>query len=618
MKNPELNGKLTGSGNAELLLTILFISLLLNTIGITWGLPSNWHPDNKLKHVVQFLRTNDLNPRLLINPTLPVYLFYLISRIVLFFKRTISYSDIVVFCRLFQGIIGTLNVYIVYKLSSLLFKNKKIALFTALSLAVCAANVIYSHFCTPEILLVCLTLCTVLFIIKCQESLDIRDYYLACIFFGLGMSTKYTIFPMFLFIAFSYIFMKYKKGILKNLNIAVPEKKYNILLWVVPIFILIGIFLIRLSLIDEQQIYLAIRAFLKNPLINESFWNEIRNDYIVLFSSKMPKLLLLGGIGSILFALILFEKRCRYFVFETFLSKEFLFGSFLIFCAFVITTPYAILDYRQFLHDNFVNWQTQFYYGGMSYSGSSFMPYLKHVTNLLTMPVFVCSLLGIVVLKKEILKIKYLTIVTIIGFFYVFLSTRANASQRFILPIIPFFLIFFANFLYYCLKEKRNLIKKTGIVIVILSTIFSLVYSINANLILVNDSRIIANKWIEENIPKNKSIACFSYQRYLPNFSRDRNIKYIGAVQDLKSDFGNFVEWFEQNKTFDYIILSDMFYARHLNSKQYPQRSLFYKKLLNEQMGYKIVKEFFYDSLLKPKVDFANPKLTILKKIDIE
>ncbi|MCK5180244.1 MAG: hypothetical protein KAR32_12000, partial [Candidatus Omnitrophica bacterium] len=120
------------------------------------------------------------------------------------------------------------------------------------------------------------------------------------------------------------------------------------------------------------------------------------------------------------------------------------------------------------------------------------------------------------------------------------------------------------------------------------------------------------NRWIERNIPGNAVVAAFSYQRYLPNFDKNRKIRFLNQVVNRDSDIKQFIETFPTIPV-DYLILSDLFYKRYMHYENYPVRKKFFRSLLNEEMQYTIAAEFKYKSLLTPEVDFVNPKITILK-----
>ncbi|MGB3241777.1 MAG: hypothetical protein WBB66_02890, partial [Candidatus Omnitrophota bacterium] len=192
----------------------------------------------------------------------------------------------------------------------------------------------------------------------------------------------------------------------------------------------------------------------------------------------------------------------------------------------------------------------------------------------------------------------------------------SNVAQRFIFPLIPGMAVLGGAFCGKYLNKDTKVTKLLKIPLLALVIIYSFIYSFSVDLILLNDSRIMASKWIEKNIPKNSPIIAFSYSQYLPIFEKNRKAYRINAIHNKKVNFDRFLTQFKQ-RNFGYIVLSDRFYSQYINSKQYPKRSAFYNNLLEGKLGYNIVAEFKYKPPLHPKVDFANPKIVILKQASL-
>ena len=58
---------------AHPLLLIAALALVLDLLGLTWGLPARWHPDEKADVVAAMARAPTLAPDSFINPSLPLY-----------------------------------------------------------------------------------------------------------------------------------------------------------------------------------------------------------------------------------------------------------------------------------------------------------------------------------------------------------------------------------------------------------------------------------------------------------------------------------------------------------------------------------------------------------------
>ena len=70
-RNPE------GAGRSWTALGLIAtLSLTLNLVGMTWGLPERWHPDEKADVVATMVAESSLAPESFINPALPLYVMW--------------------------------------------------------------------------------------------------------------------------------------------------------------------------------------------------------------------------------------------------------------------------------------------------------------------------------------------------------------------------------------------------------------------------------------------------------------------------------------------------------------------------------------------------------------
>ncbi len=623
-----LEGQQDGDGKAKkggwvsfwneykLLLPIIVLGLLLNIIGITWGLPSNWHSDNKIHHIGNFLSTGDMNPHFFTNPSLNLYVQYFFTKLIMFFKGSSIFTSasLILSCRTVIAILGSITVLAVFLISRRVF-NKKAGLFSALLLACTVGNVYYSHYSTPETLVTLLSTLSLFFILKSLDTHKNIDIYLAAVFFGLAFSTKFTIFPLYLFfvLAICLIQRDRRKSLTMDNNSIFLEMNPMI---IQGFSVIVGVCIIAFAYAKfNEQLPAQVIDYL-NGASFKSEWNAMNPEYVPLFVSKVRGLLFVTGLAlAVIFPVIQQFKRIAVPINNLLFSKELFLSVVLTIVAFVAGTPFAVLDHKQLFHDLFVSWQAQYYYAGFQVSGMQFHSYLNYLINLTGWPLFVAGISGMVwAVASKSIKNKS-KIFLLIGYFicmYIFLSTRSNAAQRFIFPVIPIIPVF-AGFLF-ALEKGVN---QKKIKIIVMPAIFfiigySFLYSSSVDLILLNDSRVQTNRWIEGNIPSDAAVGVFSYPRYLPNFNKDRKIHFLNPIVDQKSDIKQFVETFP-NLGIDYLVLTDLFYNRYVLNEDSPIRKRFYESLLDEELNYKISAEFKYKTLLNPRLDFVNPKITILK-----
>jgi len=597
------------SQQSKILFLILLLSLTINIIGLTWGLPANWHPDNKVKHVVYFLKTGDLNPHLFINPSFYIYCLWALCKVLLFFVNNLSYSNTVILCRIFTALIGTSTVFITYLMSKNIF-GKISGLYSALFLALSAGTLIYSHFTIPAMMVTFLMILTLYNLVRHVDEGKNKYLYYSAIALGFAVSTKYTAILLFIFIILGMFFVG------KEANDEDTSNTYLFTNALSAISIFVGALLLILSFFtNNKEATIFIGNFLDGAE-NINFWNEHRPEYIPLFVAQIKKLSVILGLFFLLaFPLGMHVESIRRILAKIFIRKEFVIVILLSVLSFCVGTPFSILDHRQFLHDMFLNWQVQQYCLGFTYVGTQWTSYLNHIIKLLGMPIFICSLLGMFysVWSKDIRNKKIMMLFIYVCLTYIAYGSRALSIQRYIFPITPVMVIF-GGALFGKYLNKNGVMKVSKAPILLCVVVYSFLYSFSVNLILLNDSRYRAERWIEDNITKDSSIGVFSYSRYLPNFKKSYKIYYLPVIHDKNTDFDNFLTRFKYQR-FNYLVLSDMFYGRYLNSDQYLKRKRFYKELLEEKLGYRIIADFKYEAILNPPVDFANPRIVILRNV---
>ncbi len=200
------------SARTFLLLTVLLTSLTLNVVGIDWGLPYLWHPDEKVANAVRMIHQGTLNPSYFVNPSLHLYLVWGVVRAAYLAHPTravqISLQRIMplldpnhpdrdlqfLATRLARGLsagFAVAGVWLVFLLGRRHY-DEATGLLASAFLAVTMGIVNFAHFATPESLLVLLTLAVLGACDRLVVSDRRRGYLLAGALVGLACSTKYT------------------------------------------------------------------------------------------------------------------------------------------------------------------------------------------------------------------------------------------------------------------------------------------------------------------------------------------------------------------------------------------------------------------------------------------
>ncbi len=230
---------------SSLLATLLFLvvaggSLALRLNGIDWGLPGRFHPDEYAGKALQMRMVRDMNPHFFTNPTLMIYLIYYAqsavwSQVNNFHLITSAFgvsiddprSDflLLVAGRVISALAGVLTVGVVYETGKEIL-GRKASLVAASILAVSLLHVRNSHFATNDIVATFLLAASLLFSSRIATRGSLWAHYLAGLFGGLAVSTKYTcvVFVLPIFAAhFYYRRMDKNASVIKDLRQLLPS-----------------------------------------------------------------------------------------------------------------------------------------------------------------------------------------------------------------------------------------------------------------------------------------------------------------------------------------------------------------------------------------------------------
>jgi len=297
--------------------------------------------------------------------------------------------------------------------------------------------------------------------------------------------------------------------------------------------------------------------------------------------------------------------------------------SFLFFIlGFLIGTPYAILEFQTF-KDDFIFGITarETWKGFIGQRG--WIENIPNAINLFGFPLFVFSVIGVIYVlyrlskeRKDLLKnnfIKYdLFLTSWVLIFYFLIGFWQINFMRYLLPIAPAILVLNARFFMSMFKTK---LKKILILAFFLVVIYSFVYVVMMDWMIISDSRFTANAWIKENIPKSAviDIDSDSMQRYPTNLS-EYNIRHLDEITVLNdTEFMGFINTYNES---EYFILSEFIYYRYFKfSESFPEKTEYYQKLLSNETDYKIMKTFGDKPWYYPKPQEINPRIVVLKKV---
>lgn len=233
--------------------------------------------------------------------------------------------------------------------------------------------------------------------------------------------------------------------------------------------------------------------------------------------------------------------------------------------AFFATTPFALLDYKEFLEDTLYE-VGHYSTGHAGMEGNSLIWYLSYMWRTAG-AIYILAVLGIIhgfySRSKDIIFLSIFPLV-----YFVFISSFAVRNDRTLLPMTPFMFLLAASFWVRLLDKAKGLPSKVARQLSIFTTIclliISLVLSISPtvkNIIqrTTADSRETARVWINANLPPGTKIAIESYSPFLesPHFL----VQGIGKIIDYQP------EWYIENG-FDYLVFSQRMYGRYYDNPE--------------------------------------------------
>jgi len=292
-------------------------------------------------------------------------------------------------------------------------------------------------------------------------------------------------------------------------------------------------------------------------------------------------------------------------------------GAGLVFIAvFFLGTPYALLDFQKFKTDFL--WQSQHLTSLGHYGTSTSLPawlfYLRHgfkenIGALAQWLVLGGLILGLVKRRKKDILLLAMPLVM----FLLIGSWKAYAT-RYLLPIAPFFILMAAVFLDFALDQIGPLARRAKIPLrpgleKVLAAALAAVFFIPPVVKVIRfdeqltrpDTRVVAQKWVEANIPPRTRMAVESYG---PPFSRQR---YIVLLRHSLSEVD--LDWLSFRKV-RYVVVNDIMYGRFLEAPQtFPREASFYKSLDQNAVLVKTFRPRWDEEL----VDLHNPTIKVYR-----
>jgi hypothetical protein len=336
---------------------------------------------------------------------------------------------------------------------------------------------------------------------------------------------------------------------------------------------------------------------------------------------------------------------------QLFFSKKIYLGLFMVIVGFVVGNPFCLLDYQTFKSDFQYNYMVTPVYDGET--GHSYWTFFWHVLEVIGLPSFLFCLTAIgfsiiLAVKKTNQRIQTETILlslSVLLLYYFKFGSFPRLETRFVLPLVPFFLILSAV-LWNQIKQNKIIVSALALTIIG----YNIVCDFYVGSRFLDDPRTHVVSWAKENIPENSSIEADQYTPSLagasgknlketttPNVSGREKIFaqifnndpfIVGSEEDRKREeqqiaFYSLKELMKRKP--DFVAFNSLYYNRFtepgLKQDLYPTMNNYFQQLLAEKYPYKIV--FDEESKHAPRwvypreIDFLYNRVTIFARKDI-
>ncbi len=288
---------------------------------------------------------------------------------------------------------------------------------------------------------------------------------------------------------------------------------------------------------------------------------------------------------------------------------------------FLLTTPYSILSFNEFLNGDengfggIFGKRGLFYYN--AYPTNLILPFSLSTYHSLRLPLTILAFLSLIYI---IYKRRYsdLMLLFFIVPFYLMLVYRASPYLRHILPVLPFLMIGLSKTIEDFISNKKiRFIKPILITVIIFTVVYTLLFSVAMiKRMTPTDTRIESADWVKENIPKDATIGLASFfpWNYTPpiDLITDK-IVITGYNYEnlLRSAPDYFIITESEVKEFsgarDNIWICEQFVKQLVQEKEYKLVKKFYKEF--EILGIKFDPKF-------PNMEWnpINPQIYIYEK----
>jgi hypothetical protein len=257
------------------------------------------------------------------------------------------------------------------------------------------------------------------------------------------------------------------------------------------------------------------------------------------------------------------------------------------------------------------------YRSSMSYSGLSLITNVVGEHGIIQSVFIILGLLIVFLNKKYVKDIKILIMLYILAIFFpfIFFKTASFKASLYVLPALPIFAILSIlamRYIYYLSPYsvgKKNIVLFTMILVTAFPMAKSIKGEIGINVNSMNDTRIVAKQWIENNIPNNNKLFYLGRYIHLPpirskNRLAEDNRREEKFNQSLKIHFERFLTEIADS---NYYYIED-YTGRYWREEEF-EHVLSYDHYIDKQIDYVVYSPEYFERYNSE--DLTNQKLVI-------
>jgi hypothetical protein len=567
------------------------VALVLNLIGITWGLPARWHPDEKADAVARMVRDGSAEPESFINPSLPLYatapFVWIQDRAARAGLLTGTAADPLLVARGLSALAGAVAVFLL----ALLARRREgpgFAVLASLLLATAPAIVNLCHFATPEAWLLLGTVATFVTMLAYREGR--APAWSLGLALGLTASTKYTAVALVPAVLLAVVLRPRSE----------PTRAQRLA------FLVAGVLALALGLVllSGQGAALATQLRLEDVRL-------LHPEHAARFVAGLGKAAAAGGLALVAVAALalrgqrLAVRLARRDVLEVGAAAA---------AGFLLGTPYAAITPIAFLSDLAFNDQTRFEYKGMTGPSTSYLAYVKLGADALGWPLLAAAALGVVAAVRRVARGDATGLLFLVSALTTYLLVASSGPQamRLLVPALPA-----AAYLAALGLASLTSLPARRVATTLVLARAALVCSLLLRLFYV-DSRLRAERWLATHVPPGETVDLLANNPgYAPRAPEGRTLRIVRTLSREMAPADVFSEAAARyaHEASPWLVLTASYYERFLeHPEQRPERTAFFRALLQGRGGFRVAARFRQEGWLRPPNEFLDPEIVILEK----